>query len=950
MLRCSAVHTWSERNGQCAPLHLHDDDDEDERRTQVQRWVAERVGTATHPGPADRPRQLSCALLLLWRSAPYATPSVWTSWDAATDRQDAADRRSGQSAGDFPRCGRRYDAPESVRGGLGYRVRALGRDDVDRLAACSRAVFLWGIPTDLVPMRRLLYSVPRALRIRGLASSSSDGLHTTRNVGIIAHIDAGKTTTTERMLLLAGVTRAAGSVDSGDTVMDHMDQERERGITIQAAATRFHWANGTTPYAIHLIDTPGHVDFTIEVERTMRVLDGAVLIVDAVAGAQAQTEAVWRQARHHGVPAVAFINKMDREGARFDSALQSLEQRLSITPLPVQHPWPSSETNLGGAIDLIEMVAFGYTASGATQGGRAQRGAALEIVRVPLSAEGEPSGVEALSVPSAVCEAAVAARLDLVERVADLDPDGELASLYLEELPVDAQTLREAVRRLTLEGRGVPALCGASLHGIGVEPLLDAICHYLPSPLDRSLPGLTAIALDGSVAEAGGGGGGGGSNRVHGGQQPGRPVELALDEAGAAVAFAFKVVHDPRSKKPIVWLRTYSGEMAPGQPLLNGRLGEEERPTRLLVMHGDETSDVQTVGAGAICAAVGMKRTRTGDTLLLHPRPGHAELQLPVLRTPTPVFFTAVEVASASQQPALDAALGALTLEDPSVSVRVDPVTGQQLLGGMGELHLQVVAERLRREYRLELYTGAMQVAYREGISEAYTLESSHAAMPGGADEIHIRLALRPSASAEWAAEREAGDGGAGGGGAGASDDGSLQCSATRGVREALTRRELQAVLDGLNAGSQYGPLQGYPLYGLRATLLSVQRPKGTSPDALRKACSEALPAAVERASPALLEPLMVVELRAPEKHIGAVLKELTGKRRGDVLQVVAPDGAGAADDRHLVQAEVPLSALVGYANALRSLTQGEAALSMEFARYRPGGGDESTHEGDAVI
>ncbi|KOO27470.1 translation elongation factor g [Chrysochromulina tobinii] len=445
------------------------------------------------------------------------------------------------------------------------------------------------------------------------------GLATTRNVGIIAHIDAGKTTTTERMLLLAGMTRSAGGVDTGDTVMDFMEQERERGITIQAAATRFDWtaAAAATRFGICLIDTPGHVDFTIEVERTTRVLDGAVLIVDAVAGAQAQTETVWRQARSHGVPAVAFINKMDREGARFDAALASLRQRLNIMPLAVQLPLTTAEGIVGGAVDLIEMEALVYRPSEAKQGGRAQRGAALTL------------------------------------------------------------------------------------------------------------------------------------------------------------------------------------------------------------MHGEETVDLQSVGPGAICAAVGLRHTRTGDTLVVRPAAEWAEIALqPVLRVPTPVFFTAVEVGSAVQQPALDAALEALCLEDPSLVVRLDPTTGQQLLGGMGELHLEVVAERIRREHKLELYTGPMQ---------------------------------------------------------------------------------------------------------------------GTAPDALRKACAEALPAAAEQAAPVLLEPLMAVELRAPEKHVGAVLRELTGKRRGDVLELISPAECGqSADERHVVHAEVPLSALVGYANALRSLTQGEVALTMEFSRYRP--------------
>ena len=412
-------------------------------------------------------------------------------------------------------------------------------------------------------------------------------------------------------------------------------------------------------------------------------------------------------------------------------------------------------------------------------------------------------------------------------------------------------------------------------------------------------------------------------------------VEVAMNAAAEAVALAFKVVHEPRSKKPVVWLRTYAGAIAPGDVLVNSRTGEQERPTRLVVLHGEESTEVSSALPGSICAAIGLRRTRTGDTLLRQPAVGYADARLPELFTPTPVFFTAVEVEKASQQAALDAALAAVCLEDPSVSVRADPVTGQQLVGGMGELHLQVIAERLRREHRLDLYTGAMQVAYREGVRERTKHESGHSVAPGGPEDIRIVLGIAPTRNAHWASEppptaasdaaATAGDGA-----------GTVHVDALAGVRERLTRRELSAALEGLEGAAQYGHIRGYPVYGVRATLLSVSRPKGTSPEALRKASAEAIMGAIEAADPVLLEPLMRVELRTPERHVGAILKELTGKRRADVQQLGGPAHPETADSRHCIQAEVPLAALVGYANALRSLTQGEASLSMEFHKYRP--------------
>ena len=820
----------------------------------------------------------------------------------------------------------------------------------------------------------------RAPRSRRLTTAA------TRNLGIIAHIDAGKTTTTERMLLLAGVTRAAGEVDAGDTVTDYLEQEVERGITIQAAATSLSWRDAH----ISLIDTPGHVDFTVEVERAVRVLDGAALVVDAVAGAQAQTETVWRQAQQHGVPAVAFVNKMDRAGASFAAALASLEERLGLLPLPLQLPLRRrADGGFVGAVDLVAMEAMRWDGGGADA--RAGRGSRLEYARraladgadadaadAELEAEAaEPAGGGAAA--ATLGEHARAAREALVEAVSELEPDGAVADAYLGGDEVGADALGEAVRRLTVAGRAVPALCGASLHGVGVEALLDAVVAYLPAPAERPTPELEAEggaeAAEAAAAEAAV------ERRVdpsdgcayseaefvdfYGGADEWAAAAPAAAAEGVAaappplaaaaegVALAFKVQHDAHTKKPIVWLRVYAGELAPAAALRNARTGDEERPRELLRIHGADATPLDAAPAGTICAATGLRGTRTGDTLLLNPAAGCERLRLRGVRAPRPVFFCAVEAASAAEQAALDAALARLRLEDPSVGVALDRTTGQQLLGGMGELHLEVVAQRLRSDFGLHVRTGAMRVAYREGLHSSAVRTSTHAtasfssAAAAAASEraqadqkqIEITLSLEEvataAAAADGAAAAAAEEEGrlALGGAAG----GEVRCGAVAAVRERLTRRELRAVVEGLQAAAQHGDLLGFPLLGARATLLSVRRPRGATVEALRSAAADAMAAAMEGAELRIHEPVMRVELRAPEHHVGAVLSELSGARRGAVLELTAPPAERAgADARHAVVAAVPLERLIGYADALRSLTQGEASLAMEFSHYAP--------------
>ena len=819
-----------------------------------------------------------------------------------------------------------------------------------------------------LPATRVRVAGPRLTR--RLCSSSA-----VRNVGIIAHIDAGKTTTTERMLLLAGVTRFAGSVDTGDTVMDYMQQERDRGITIQSAATRFHWAE----HELNLIDTPGHVDFTIEVERAVRVLDGAALIVDAVAGAQAQTETVWRQARRHGTPAVAFVNKMDREGADLSAASASLASRLGLLPLPVQLPLFDAG-GFAGVVDLLDLSVMSWR-----QGGSAsKRGDAAQMVKreleggaaahewggdgphEALAASLRSTAMEGLSATlgeaadaEAAAAAAWAARDELVAAVAEAELEtpsadegsgGAVADAYLAGEAVPPEALRAALRRLTVRGCGVPLLCGASLHGVGVEPLLEAIVSYLPAPHERPTPTLRAVAGGGAAAAAAGteqeeaavaDGGDGDGDTAAAAEEEEEEVVLALDEAAEGVALAFKVVHEGHGRKPLVWLRVYGGAVRRGDGLLNTRVGVVESVAQLVAVHGAHVSAVDSVGAGSLCAALGLKHTRTGDTLLREPRSDVARrAALEGVATPPPVFHCAIETESASQHRQLDEAVAAVRLEDPSVSLSLDPTTGQQLLGGMGELHLQVVVERLRTEWKLPVATGAMRVAHREALTRPVKLESSHAATLGappptddGEPQIRIALSVEPLEAGE---APTGGGGGGGGGGPGGGGDGlSTACGASGGVRRSLRPSELAAALEGLRAAAQHGDLLGAPLHGARATLLSVRLPRGARPEAVRAAAAAAMGEAMAAGAPRLLEPLMRLEVSTPDAHLGAVMSDLTGVRHGAVQQLLPPSDK-AHDTRHTLLAQAPLASLLGYASELRSLSHGEAHLSMEFCGYAP--------------
>ncbi len=687
-----------------------------------------------------------------------------------------------------------------------------------------------------------------------------------RDIGIMAHIDAGKTTTTERILYYTGITHRIGEVHDGAAVMDYMEQEQERGITITAAATTCSWRE----HRINIIDTPGHVDFTLEVERSLRVLDGAVAVFDAVAGVEPQSETVWRQADRYGVPRVAFVNKMDRIGATLERTVDMLRDDLGARPLVAQLPI-GSEGEFEGVVDLLEMRALRFTG---------ELGA--EIDARPLDA-GE------------LHERAVAARAALVEAVAEVDDEVMEMFLADESADIPADVLRAAMRRATVANAAVVVLCGSSLRNKGVQPLLDAIVDYLPSPLDLPPVEATRVA-DGETV-------------------PRRPAPT-----DPFLALAFKVVSDPH-RGHLVFFRVYSGSLQLKQALTNVPRRRKEKVQKLLQIHANKTQEIQEVSVGSIAAAVGLKFTQTGDTLI---RADDKELVLLAGMTiPDPVIFQAVEARSASEQSALDEALASLVREDPSLSVREDPESGQMLLGGQGELHLEIMVERLRREFGVEAKVGRPQVAYRETLTGPMRHALEYDREVGGKRQYaKVELALAPRPRGE----------------------GNAFCAQLPPERaEAFSGELLQAVEEGVRDALTRGPILGYPVDDVEVRLVDAAWLDGdSSPASFRAAASMAVMQAMEQAKDAgaarLLEPHMLVEVVVPQDFTGAVVSDLTG-RRGRVLGM-EPFGAGAqaGDGSHgttqVVRAQVPLAKMVGYATSLRSATQGRASYSMRLLQH----------------
>ena len=664
-----------------------------------------------------------------------------------------------------------------------------------------------------------------------------------RNIGIIAHIDAGKTTVTERVLYYTGITWKIGEVHEGTATMDWMEQERERGITITAAATSAEW-NG---HLVNIIDTPGHVDFTAEVERGLRVLDGGVVVFDAVAGVEPQSETVWRQADRYAVPRICFVNKMDRVGADFARTRQMMIDRLDANPLAVQLP-VGAEDAFRGVIDLIDMVCWSFTGE---KGETAVRG----------------------EIPPDLLAAAEAAREDLVERVGNVDD--QIAISYLEGHRVNGHELRAAIRRATLANLVTPVLCGSALRNKGLQPLLDAVIDYLPAPVDVP-PVRGTAAADGSE------------------------VEREASDGAPLSAMAFKIVADPYVGR-LAYVRVYSGVLRSGGAIWNSAKGERERVGRLLRMHANDREEIDALYAGGIGAAVGLKRTFTGDTLCEPDAP----ILLEGIAFPEPVISVALEPRSRPDQERMAGALTRLGEEDPTFHWRFDEEAGQTIISGMGELHLEVIVDRLRREHRVDANVGRPQVSYREAIRRPASAEGRFVRQTGGRGQFGVvQVDIEP------------GEPGAG------------FVFENRVVGGAVPAEYVSAVREGAARALDSGPVAGYPVLDVRVALVDgASHAVDSSELAFRNAATLGVREALRRAGPMLLEPLMRIEVRVPEDHFGGVIGDLNG-RRG---QVVSQDALGRLQ---VVTATVPLAETFGYSTDLRSLTQGRATHSMEFDRY----------------
>jgi len=682
--------------------------------------------------------------------------------------------------------------------------------------------------------------------------SKSDGaiamqndLARVRNIGIMAHIDAGKTTLTERMLFYTGTIHRMGEVHDGATTTDWMVQERERGITITSAAITCAWKD----VKINLIDTPGHVDFTIEVERSLRVLDGAVAVFTAVDGVEPQSETVWKQAEKYGVPRIAFINKMDRIGADFAFATQTIRDRLGANAVPFQLPIGAEDT-FAGVIDVVEMVAL-YWDVDAT--GVAMRTAELDAEQ---RAEAE------------------LAREVLVDALSNYDE--RIINAYLEGQPIEAAWLREAGRKAVVAQGVVPVFCGAAFKNKGVQPLLDAVAAYLPSPLDRP-PTEGKDPADES-----------------------RPLSRRPSASDPFCALAFKIQSDPFVGL-VTYLRIYSGSIDAGEVALNPRTGKRERLSRLLQVHADKRVDVQCATEGQIVAAAGLRNVATGDTLCDQKHP----IVLEAMSFPEPVVWLAIEPATKADEDKLNSALSRLQDEDPTFRVRVDKESGQIVMAGMGELHLDIIRDRLQREFKVGCQVGRPQVAYRETISAGSEGEGVLKRQTGGKGQYgHVKLVLEPGARGSGIVVVDQVTGGA------------------------IPREFIRPAIDGAREALDRGVLAGFPMVDVRCAVVGGSFHEVDSSDiAFRIAGSMAAQDAAARAAPILLEPIMRLEISAPEEYTGAVIGDLSG-RRGSVNRMDARPGV------QVIGAEVPLASMFGYATDLRSATQGRASFTMQFHEY----------------
>ncbi|MCL4312665.1 MAG: elongation factor G [Actinobacteria bacterium] len=670
-------------------------------------------------------------------------------------------------------------------------------------------------------------------------------LNKLRNIGIMAHIDAGKTTTTERILYYTGKNYKIGEVHEGAATMDWMVQEQERGITITSAATTCKWRDTW----INLIDTPGHVDFTVEVERSLRVLDGAVAVFDAVAGVEPQTETVWRQANKYGVPRICFVNKMDRIGADFNRTVQMIRDRLSAVPVALQIPI-GAEGDFKGCVDLITMTAL-------------------------IWSEGMGEHWDEVEIPSDLKDKAISAQLELIDALSTFDDS--IMESYVGEEEITPQAMRRALREGTIQGLIVPVLCGSAFRNKGVQPLLDAIVDYLPSPVD--IPPAKGSDLKG-VEE----------------------IERPADDNEPFAALAFKIMSDPYVGK-LTYLRVYSGHLNKGATVLNSTKSTKERIGRVLQMHANHREDKEAMFAGDIVAVVGLKSTSTGDTLCDPANP----IVLERLDFPDPVIHVAVEPRTKADQDRLSKALYALSEEDPTFRVRSDEETGQTVISGMGELHLEVLVDRMLREFKVDANVGKPQVAYRETITKRVEkVEGRYVRQTGGRGQYgHVVIDLEPT--------------GPGGGY-------EFVDKITGGV---IPKEYIPAVDAGIQEALTTGVLAGYPMVDMRVSLVfGSYHEVDSSEMAFRIAGSMAVKEAARKAGPVLLEPIMAVEIVTPEEYLGDVIGDITS-RRGKV------EGMEQRASNHVVSCYVPLAEMFGYATDLRSKTQGRASYTMLFDSYQ---------------
>ena len=662
-----------------------------------------------------------------------------------------------------------------------------------------------------------------------------------RNIGIMAHIDAGKTTTTERILYYTGRKHRLGNVDDGTATMDWMDQEKERGITITSAATTCFWRD----FRINIIDTPGHVDFTVEVERSLRVLDGAVALFDVTAGVEPQSETVWHQADKYGVPRIAFMNKMDKIGADYEMAMKSMVEKLGANPVAIQIPI-GYEASFSGIVDLVKMKAIYW-----------------------LNEDG--TLYEYREIPKELLEKAEEYREELIVALSEIDE--ELMEMYLEGVEIPEERIKRAIRKGTLGMKMVPVLCGSAFRNKGIQPLLDAIVDYLPSPLD--MPPIK-------------------------GWDPKTRKEISRkpDENEPFSALSFKIMVDPMIGK-LTYFRVYSGKLKKGSYIYNATKNVKERISRLVFMHADKKEDVDQVRAGDIVAAIGLRETTTGDTLCDEKAP----IILERMDFPEPVISIAVEPMTKADQDRLSKALNAMMEEDPTFKVSVDPETGETIISGMGELHLEVILERMRREHKIHVRTGQPQVAYRETITRSAEGEGKYIRQTGGRGQYgHVKIRIEPiKKDFEFVNELKG---------------------------PVIPKEFIPAIESGLREAAQVGPLIGAPMVGIRVYLVDGSYHEVDSSEvAFKIASSMAFKDAVTKAEPSILEPVMKLEVSTPEEYMGEIIADLNS-RRGKI------ESFETRGKLRIIKAFVPLAELFGYATVLRSLSQGRATHVVQFSHY----------------